>query len=276
MNCMLVWSAPSRPRDPRHVLNAHPEWIARLRDGRRLSQVDARAWRKIGVEGVYLAPGHPQVRAWVASIAQEIVERYAVDGIHLDYIRQPDAKIGYDPTTRARFAMRTGVDPARFHRVPAARRAAIDSAWAAFQREQVTATVRQVRDSVSATRAAVLLSAAVIADTVRAERDNAQSWRAWVRDGVLDRVFPMCYAPEVQSVMDQLVAFGRELGIGPRTVPGIAVFNATPAAAALKIKGARTLGFPLIALYSYDSLFSDPEQWSALSGRLRPAGGQDP
>jgi hypothetical protein len=97
-----------------------------------------------------------------------------------------------------------------------------------------------------------------------------------VRDGVLDRVFLMCYAPKVQSVMDQLLAFGNELGIGPRTVPGIAVFNSTPGATALKIMGARTLGYPLIALYSYDSLFSEPNQWTALHDRLRPDGDDRP
>jgi uncharacterized lipoprotein YddW (UPF0748 family) len=112
----------------------------------------------------------------------------------------------------------------------------------------------------------------VVADTVRAERYTAQPWRAWVRDQLLDRVFLMCYAPAVQTVMDQLLALGRELGADARVVPGIAVYNTSTGEAALKIKGARALGYPLVALYSYDSLFSNPDHWGALQGHLRPAG----
>ena len=160
------------------------------------------------VEGAFLTPGHPGVRTWIARIATEIVRRYPVDGIHLDYIRQPDATLGYDPTTRARFALRERRDvDARAEpcRAPSARR--VDSAWAGFQREQVTAIVREVRDSIGAVRGGVMLSAAVIADTLRAERTTAQFWRGWIQDGLLDRAFLMCYASSAQTVMDQLVAW---------------------------------------------------------------------
>lgn len=37
----------------------------------------------------YLNPGHPQAADYVASIAREIATRYAIDGIHFDYIRYP-------------------------------------------------------------------------------------------------------------------------------------------------------------------------------------------
>ena len=99
-------------------------------------------------------------------------------------------------------------------------------------------------------------------------RSTAQPWQKWVQDGLLDRAFPMCYAPSVQTVMNQLVAFAREFGATDRLVPGIAVFNTSVAVAALKIKGARTLGFPLLALYSYDSLFLKPGTWPLLRTSL--------
>jgi uncharacterized lipoprotein YddW (UPF0748 family) len=268
VNCLLVWSAPRRPRDPRHVVNEHPEWIAAMADGRRMTALDDRDRRMLQVEGVFLSPAHPRVRAHLGAVAHEIAAHYAVDGIHLDYIRQPGVAIGFDPTTRARFALESGVDPERFADLEPARRASVDSAWTAFQRDQVTDVVRAVRESVETARPGLPLSAAVIADTVTAERANAQCWRDWVRDGLLDRVYLMCYAPSVQRVMDQLAAFGRELGTTGRVVPGIAVFNTSPSAAAFKILGARTLGFPLVALYSYDSLFAGRPMWAALRERI--------
>jgi uncharacterized lipoprotein YddW (UPF0748 family) len=270
MNCMLVWSAPTPPRDPRHVVRAHPEWIAALADGRRMNHVSPRTLERLNVEGVYLAPAHPAVRQWVASIAAEIATRYPIDGVHLDYIRCPDAETGYDPNTRARFAMATGVDPQRITFAPSSVRWKLIRQFREFQREQVTAVVRQVRDSLLSRRPDLALSAAVVADTARSQGNTAQAWPDWLRDGLLDRVYPMCYSPEVQRVMNQLLLFRRELGADARIVPGIAVYNTSPATAAVKIKGARALGYPLLALYSYDSLFAEDGRWSMLERGLGP------
>jgi uncharacterized lipoprotein YddW (UPF0748 family) len=159
VNCMLVWSAPRPPADPRHVVRAHPEWVTCLRDGRPLTRVGPRERRRLGIEGVYLSPAHPGVRRWVAQVAGEIAARYEVDGIHLDYIRMPDAGGGYDPTTRARFALSSGVDPLRTARLPAPRRAAVEASWRAFLREQVTGVVSAVRDTLARVRPGVALSA---------------------------------------------------------------------------------------------------------------------
>ena len=263
VNCCLVWSAPKRPRDPRHVVNAHPEWIARLKDGRSMARLSEGARRKLHVEGIFLSPANPGVRRWVAANAAEIARRYPVDGIHLDYIRQPGIDVGYDPTSRARFALEHGVDPARIGRLRGADRATADSLWGEFQLEQVTAIVREVRDSLSAVRPGLPLSAAVLGDTLVAERRNRQAWLPWLRDGLLDRAYPMCYAPEVQTVLAQLEGLAPQPGAG-RLVPGIAVYNTSPSIAAAKIKGALALGFRAIALYSYDSLWERDDQWSRL------------
>ena len=267
MNCLLVWSAPHPPRDPRHVLNRHPEWVAHLPDGRSMTDLSAAERTQLGVEGSYLSPARPAVRSWIAAIACEIAARYPVDGIHLDYIREPGTFAGLDADARARFALEHGADPARFALETPARRAALDSAWTAFQRAQVTAIVRGVRDSLARTRPGMALSAAVLADTVTAERRHAQEWRAWVRAGLLDRVFVMCYARSVQTVLEQMVAYADELGT-EHVVPGIAVYNSGAAEAAAKIKGAVAMGYRAVALYSYDSLDGQPGYWDSLAGFL--------
>jgi len=268
MNCMLVWSAPTRPTDPRHVVNAHPEWIARSRDGRRLSEYGERERRRLHLEGVFLAPGHPGVRHWLAGVAREIATRYAVDGIHLDYIRQPVVPIGFDPTTRARFALETGIDPQRLRWMAGPGRLHADSLWADFQRAQVTATVREVRDSLERVRPGLALSAAVLADTLAARRDNDQAWTDWLRTGLIDRAFTMCYAPTAQVVFDQLASVAGEFRESGRVTPGFAVYNTTPSRVAEEIQAARTLGFPTLALYSYDSLQQNAGYAPALRGRL--------
>ncbi len=263
VNCCLVWSSPQRPRDPRHVLNAHPEWVARMADGRPMTRLTQRQRARLQLEGVFLSPAHPGVRRWLAQNVTELITRYPLDGIHLDYIRQPGVAIGFDPTSRARFALESGADPLTFRRRPAAERARLESEWAVFQQEQVTAIVRAVRDSLTAVRPGTQLSAAVLADTTEALRGRKQPWVRWIRDGLLDRAFLMCYAPSIPVVLAQLAAVSGGAR-ADRLVPGIAIYNTPLATAAVKLKAARALGFPSVALYSYDSLYERPGSWERL------------
>jgi len=267
VNCCLVWSGPHRPRDPRHVVNAHPEWVARMTNGRSMSRLTPYQAERLHVEGVFLSPAHPRVREWIADNIRELVTRYPIDGVHLDYIRQPVVSIGNDPTTRARFALETGVDPIMFSRLPKSERAHMDSAWAVFQMEQVTAIVQQVRSAINDVRPGLPLSAAVVADTITALNVKKQAGSSWVRDGLLDRAYLMCYSPETQVVLQQLTAMSEQLGTD-RLVPGIAVYNTPLATAAAKIKAVRALGYPAVALYSYDSLYERPGRWEQLRAYL--------
>ena len=267
VNCCLVWSGPQRPRDRRHVLNAHPDWVARMADGRPMTRLTQRQRTRLQVEGVFLSPSHPGVRRWLAENVKELILRYPLDGIHLDYIRQPNIEIGNDPTTRARFALESGVDPIMFKRRPAAERARLVADLLAFQQEQVTAIVREVRDSLTSVRPGTLLSAAVLADTTEALRGRKQPWVRWLRDGVLDRAFLMCYAPAVPTVLAQLTAAAG--AVSPeQVVPGIAMYNTPLSTAAVKLKAARALGFSSVALYSYDSLYERPGRWERLRAFL--------
>jgi len=281
MNVNLVADAEPAPL-PGHVIYAHPEWLMVPRELavelssvaptspeylRRLSRYASDHSDRI--EGLYVSPIQPAAVEHTVRVIADVAARYPIDGIHLDYIRQPSVDIGFDPTSRARFALEHGADPdpawpaAPFHRLPVAERAGMDSAWGAFQQEQVTAIVREVRDSLNAVRPGIVLTAAVLADTTSALRRNRQAWSAWLRDGLLDRAFAMCYAPMVQTVMNQLAAMAGQFGTN-RLVPGIAIYNTSPSICAAKIKGARALGFTAIALYSYDSLWERNDLWARL------------
>ena len=77
----------------------------------------------------------------------------------------------------------------------------------------------------------------------------------------------MCYAPVVQTVLQQLAAMSSQVGT-LRLVPGIAIYNTSPSTAAAKIRGARELGFKTVALYSYDSLWEQQDLWDRLRSFL--------
>ncbi len=267
VNCCLVWSGDHRPADPTHVAREHPEWFAALPGGRSLLTLGPHGWKRLGIEGAFLSPSDERVRLWVAANVAEVVRRYAVDGVHLDYIRTPRVDAGYDGASRVGFAMESGVDRAHEATLPAAERTRLDSSFAAYQDRQVTAIVRAVRDSVEAIRPGLPLTAAVRPDPAEAARWFGQPWVAWLADGLLDRAFPMCYSAETQTVLDQLVGIAHVTGPG-RVIPGIAVYNAPPTRVASHVKGARALGYAELALYSYDALFQAPRYWERLAELL--------
>ena len=62
----------------------------------QLEKFRRRGWRLKGRDGellTYLDPSNPTVRAYVMSIVDELVARYAVAGIHLDFVRWGDAAL---------------------------------------------------------------------------------------------------------------------------------------------------------------------------------------
>ena len=282
INCLLVWSKDGSPRDSKHVVCAHPEWVVRLRDGRRMDRIGPAGYRQLRTEGAFLNPALPGVRTWVASFAAEIARRYDVDGIQLDYIRQPDAPLDFDGPTRSAIRL-LAADKRRGRDIRHAdARGEIDSLFKLSKGEQVTALVGEVRDSLTVARPVgqrhVELSAAVRADPERAARRMAQPWVAWVREGLVDRVFPMCYSPQTDAVLGEMLEAADRLG-RERVVPGLAVFNATPAVAALRLRAARAMGFRSLAVYSADVLVERPDYWPELraclgggerAGPLRP------
>lgn len=96
-----------------NLANTHPDWVV-----------------AVG-EGLYLNPALPEAAAYVAEGVREIVEHYAVDGIHFDDY--------FYPTTEAY------VDEAQF--AAAGLAAAERDGW---RRQNVTALVQRVYDTVKA------------------------------------------------------------------------------------------------------------------------------
>jgi len=62
-------------KNPNHISQRKPEWVIEdLRDGQK---------------SYWLDPGLPEVREYVSDVIEEMVERYDVDGVQLDYARYP-------------------------------------------------------------------------------------------------------------------------------------------------------------------------------------------
>ena len=126
--------------------------------------------------GSYLDPADPSVAPYLASICGEIVRKYDVDGINLDYIRYPD---GWP-----RPSYRDGDTPDQ-------------------RRSNITAIVRAIHDEVKAIKPWVKMSCSPIgkhADLSRYSSKNfnahdrvSQEAQEWMRLGLMDQLYPMQY-----------------------------------------------------------------------------------
>ncbi len=262
INVYLVWSAGAPPRPVLHVVNAHPDWISVRADGRRLAEMLPEEFKEEKFEGMYLAPGNPDVRRHIRELVREIVARYPVDGIHLDYVRYPEPTVGYDPHTRTAFEREFGIDPIRLEQPDSAfldllggadRIADLRSRWIEWKREQVTNLVRDLRHDLDLSGRKIKLTAAVIADQNAALNRYHQDWPAWLRENLLDAAIPMTYSPST-PIVERQIAAAMNLPTKRQIWAGIAVYNQGARDACDKIRKARALGVDGIALFSYDAL----------------------
>ncbi|MCX7626135.1 MAG: family 10 glycosylhydrolase [Candidatus Sumerlaeaceae bacterium] len=186
---------PQFPRTP--LLDKNPEWRLLLRDGSPTSKVEH--------AHNFANPAHPGVRQLIANMAEEIVSRYDVAGVNLDYVRYPagNEDAGYDPYTRRLYKNRYGIDPITIERVTTS---AAWRQWVWFREEQVLKTVQMVREQVKKARPKVVLSAAIFPspEKDRYVSTKFQNWREMLRRGYLDAIAPMAYASSLKGVEEEV------------------------------------------------------------------------
>ena len=261
INVYLVWSKGDPPQSPLHVVNAHPEWISVRADGQRLVEMLPKEFQDGRIEGMYLSPGIPEVRRHIRDIVREIVTKYRVDGVHLDYIRYPEPSVGYDAATRTTFMREYGVDPAEFDEPDSVTLDIVGedgipdlgARWIEWKRAQVTALVRDLRHDLDVINPALKLTAAVIADQAAALNRYGQEWPTWLREGIVDAAIPMAYTKDTPVALRQIEQ-ARAIPTERHVYAGIGIYNQGARDACDKIRKARALGVDGIALFSYDAL----------------------
>ncbi len=169
----------------------------------------------MGVEGIYLSPGNPEVLPYLRNVVRELVSRYPLDGLHLDYIRYPYADAGYDEASRDAFLIADleesiphGDDPAI-------------GLWDAWRMEQVSRAVEEIARTARSVRPGIEITAAVLPDPAAARRTCKQDWPRWIREGWLDAALPMAYTGSPEKLGAWLRAGFAEMPGSDRIVPGL-------------------------------------------------------
>jgi uncharacterized lipoprotein YddW (UPF0748 family) len=302
VNVNLVSSAADLPIAPTHVVHRHPEWLMIPRDlSQELERIKEESpayvgklarWTRAqsaGVEGLFISPIIPAAANHLDAVVRDLVTRYKLDGVHLDYARYPTERFDYSRGAIREFraavrptlpvTLRREID-ARESNDPLAYPDSLQSEWKAFRIERLTALVARLRKTIKSTRETAMVTVATAPDIKDARDHRLQDWGAWLQAGLVDAVCPMAYTPEPARFAEQIAA-ARDVSGGRAIWAGIGAYRLPPAQTIENIETARRLGTAGVVLFSYDSLV-DPRQSSpdhiALVGRLafaKPATASD-
>ncbi len=170
---------------------------------RQLRKRFPRLIKRIDQDG-YMDPEVPQTGSYLADMCREIVQRYDVDGIHLDYIRYPET-----------WKFRIGKDQARGN---------------------ITRIVEKIHQAVKQEKPWVKMSCSPIGKFDDLSRYWSHGWnaytkvaqdaQAWLKDGLMDELFPMMYFRG-----DQFFPFAidwKEHSYGKIIVPGLGIYFLDP------------------------------------------------
>lgn len=287
LNTSLLANLDTLPTDPEHVYHKHPEWLAVPKpiaaELYRLSPKDPRyrqrivEWSKANraeLEGIYTGPANPKVREHIYKIWMDVLEHYAVDGLHFDYVRLASPDFDYSRTSLERFWtwLKPNIADSERRRLakslkenPLAATEAHPDRFAEFQRAQITLLVQRIYREVKKRRPQMLVSAAVFANDENAYTRRFQDWRRWLQMGILDVACPMAYSTDTAVFRKQIeVATSTAHNAGRRVWAGIGAYRIPAESTIEKIGVARQLGADGIILFSYD--------FTIRTGPLNPAG----
>lgn len=277
LNVFFVWGGDAPPSDPRHPAAAHPEWLLTDADGRPVAEYSAAERAQGWIEGLYADPASPAYREHFVQVVRELVGRYPVDGVHLDFVRYPGPGYGQEGEIRERFLRAWGIDPRWIPEelrrpdlaawasgtMPPADRVLATAAllWADLRAERVTALVEAVRRALDEVRPGLELSAAVFPDAGPAYVEKGQDWRAWAARGLVGALYPMAYFGGEERVGAQLRGFREALGpaaAGVRLWAGLGAYRKEPEQIGREAVLAREAGYDGVCLFDLGTLAAGP------------------
>lgn len=260
VNDLFVYPIGDRPVSAKHVVNAHADWLTYDYTGKSIGAYTATEAGAAGIEGIFLEPGLPEVRRHVASVFQEIVSRYQVDGIHHDFVRYPSQNFGYHPLVRAAFKSEYGLDPSDLRTKPVETRTLLGNtrvkelsdAWNVWRQAAVTVLVTEIFQAVRSIRPTVEISAAVFPMHGAVAIEKGQAWYSWLQQGWIDIAMPMAYMPEAPAFAYQIRQAVANKGRGT-IYAGIGVYTQLnqPKSIVEKVQTARTLGASGVVFFDY-------------------------
>lgn len=229
INAVQVFATNSMTIDSNHIAVRKPEWILKYKDENNTS--------------LWLDIGRPEVRNYLNNLVMELIEKYDIDGIQLDYIRYPGNNIN-DDSSYYNYGRNKNRDE--------------------WRRNNVTELIEQIYKNVKSKKPYVKVGATPIG--IYKNLDGMYGWegysqfyqdsREWLRRGILDYIAPQVYwSFEDQTSFDKIAREWVNNSYGKDVVVGIAAYKP-------EVKGvinrmvnfSRDIGAAGIAFFRYSNI----------------------
>ncbi len=235
------------------VIEKKPEWALISRFGNNANYIpDYNAYFN------YINPALPEVRDFLSDLYKELVKKYKIDGIQLDYIRYPapnSAKdgipddFGYDEYTRQLYMKSKGssIDP-----INITPQHELWADWCKFRADFINTFVYRVTSEVKSIRPEVLVSADVGAQYDSGPTEKMQEPKDWVGRGYIDELLPMIYTNDLEKLKHDIVetkkfTYGKThmvIGLGAENIAKGGILSE-------EVKAVRELGASGAAVFEY-------------------------
>ena len=219
-------------------------------DNKRVPQVS----RELGWNQKYdwLCPAHPKNRELEKNLMMELVRKYAVDGVHFDYMRYPYEPLCYCQTCRKKFVEETGLVldnwPDDVWKGGKYREVYLD-----WRRELITTSAREIAAAIHDYDPYVCVSLAARSGLEHAYNSDAQVWWEWDDEGILDFVCPMNYS---EKPSEYIHSIREHFPLVKGSIPyygGIGLFRMKDHQLLMEaIQGGRELGQDGFVVFSYE------------------------
>jgi len=230
VNVSFVLNAGHNPPDSKHILSRHPDWITYDYSGRPMTDYSKKELSQNLLEGYFLDPAIPEVKDYIAGIVKDILSKYPVDGIHLDFIRYPYSgynsyskkylsDFGYNPVAREIFKKQHGIDPVDIDRFKDSPEKEL---FDTFRRDQITEIVKRINKVVKSADKNLILSAAVMPRYDWGKKVYFQDWPLWLDENYIDLACVMSYSSSTAG-FTSYINYANDTRNNDRILMGISV-----------------------------------------------------
>jgi len=162
------------------------------------------------LDRVILCPAKPVTKQLLENLLHEILIKYPFDGLHFDYIRFPQADHPETMLCGCPFCK------SHFHELypvyqhqnwPPFSSETFLQDFSSYRHQSVSNLFNHLVRYAKQIKPDLFISAAVFPNIVSAKKTLGQDWSSWVKDKIVDGIFPMCYTANEQQFKDQIDEF---------------------------------------------------------------------
>ncbi len=198
------------------IIDKHPEWAAKMKNGEYYLTTESGY--------IFMNVALPDVQDYLEELYSELLNKYDIKGLQLDYIRYPvnhdeNDSIGFDDYSRAQVK-----EIYKFDLMDITKEGNREE-WAKFsewKQNNVTNFVERISRRMKEVNSNVQISTSVFGNPTEAIDLKNQNWPEWIEKGYLDFISPMAYLDfpdavkdEVENMVDNYGQVNNYAGISP-------------------------------------------------------------